>query len=276
MAPPVAASSPSNDRSPKGVPIEALVPNPQNPRRVFHDEPLEELTQSIRQYGVMSPLLVRPAGDRFEIIAGERRWRAAQRAGLHTVPVIVRECSPAEALELAIIENVQRTDLNAIEEASGYQRLIDEFGHKQEALAKIIGKSRSHVANTLRLLALPPSIRASVADGTLSAGHARALIGTPNPDAIADEIIRNGLSVRATEALVARLGKVRAPELKTRVTLDDANTPRARQAAFIPPRPRRQPQPQRDSRFAPEAARYWLRDFAPRLRIASLTTRAVE
>lgn len=189
------------------LPIEALVPNPHNPRRSFGDEPLDELTQSVRTHGVMQPLLVRPVDGRYEIIAGERRWRAAQRAGLHEVPVLVREVSAGEALELAIIENVQRTDLNPIEEAAGYQRLIAEFGHKQEALAKLIGKSRSHVANMLRLLNLPPSIRASVVDGSLSAGHARALLGAQNPEALADEVIRNGLSVRATEALVARLAQ---------------------------------------------------------------------
>lgn len=207
------------------LPIETLAPNPANPRRSFHDEPLEELTQSIRQHGIMSPILVRPVdGGGHQIIAGERRWRAAQRAGLHEVPVIVRAVTAGEALELAIIENVQRTDLNAVEEAAGYQRLIDEFGHKQETLAKIVGKSRSHVANTLRLLSLPASIRASVADGSLTAGHARALIGLPNADAVADEVIRNGLSVRATEALVARLGSARAPETKSARREDDADT----------------------------------------------------
>ena len=213
----------SSDR-PKTVPIEHLSPNPQNPRRAFHEEPLDELTESIRHHGVMAPLLVRPVGDRFEIIAGERRWRAAQRAGLHDVPVVVRPCSAAEALELALIENVQRTDLNAIEEAAGYQRLVDEFGHTQEALAKIIGKSRSHVANILRLLALPPSIRASVADGSLSFGHARALVGAPDAEAIAEEVMRRGLSVRATEALVRAMAEARAPETKSRAAAGDPDT----------------------------------------------------
>ncbi|WP_108663860.1 ParB/RepB/Spo0J family partition protein [Acuticoccus kandeliae] len=225
--PAVDAAASAPERDPRRLPIESLRPNPANPRRSFHDEPLDELTQSIKERGVMQPLLVRRVDDHYEIIAGERRWRAAQRAGLYEVPVIVRNVSAGEALELAIIENVQRTDLNAIEEAMGYQRLIDEFSHRQEQLAKLIGKSRSHVANTLRLLNLPASIRASVADGSLSAGHARALIGTANPDAIAEEVIRNGLSVRATEALVARLGKAaEAREEKKAKTppIDDANT----------------------------------------------------
>lgn len=210
--PPEDSAAPRERAPEKGlreIPIEQLFPNPANPRRAFHDEPLEELAQSIRERGVMQPLLVRKVDGGYQIIAGERRWRAAQKAGLHKVPAVVREATAAEALELAIIENVQRTDLNAIEEAMGYQRLIDEFGHKQEALAKIIGKSRSHVANTLRLLNLPPSIRASVADGSLSAGHARALLGVENAEAVADEIIRRGLSVRATEQLVAQLGKAK-------------------------------------------------------------------
>lgn len=207
-APPAGGGTTMAERTPTRVPIEQLVRSAQNPRFNFSDDSLEELATSIRDRGVMQPLLVRPTQDgRYAIIAGERRWRAAQKAGLHEVPVVVREASDGEALELAIIENVQRTDLNPIEEAAGYQRLIAEFGHKQEALAKLIGKSRSHVANMLRLLNLPPSIRASVVDGSLSAGHARALLGAQNPEALADEVIRNGLSVRATEALVARLAQ---------------------------------------------------------------------
>jgi ParB family chromosome partitioning protein len=210
-------------RDVRKIAIESLAPNPFNPRTSFPDDALEELAESIRRHGVISPILVRQVGDRYEIIAGERRWRAAQRAGLHEVPIISRTVTEGEALELAIIENVQRSDLNPIEEAQGYQRLIDEFGHKQEVLAKLIGKSRSHVANTLRLLNLPASIRACVAAGDLSAGHARALIGVPNAEAIADQVIRQGLSVRATEALVASLGKDRGePRAPRRV--DDANT----------------------------------------------------
>lgn len=212
-----------NPRDVRKIAIEALVPNPYNPRVSFGDEAMEELTESIRRHGIISPILVRHVGDHYEIIAGERRWRAAQRAGLHEVPIISRAVTEGEALELAIIENVQRADLNPIEEAQGYQRLVEEFGHKQEVLAKLIGKSRSHVANTLRLLNLPASIRACVAAGDLSAGHARALLGVPNAEAVADEVIRQGLSVRATEALVARLGKGREPKEPPRA-VDDADT----------------------------------------------------
>ena len=222
---PPAAGSPI-ERATNRVPIERLIRNPQNPRITFSDESLEELSQSIRDRGIMQPLLVRPTEDgQYMIIAGERRWRAAQKAGLHEVPVVVREVTEGEALELAIIENVQRADLNPIEEAMGYQRLIAEFSHRQEDLAKIIGKSRSHVANTMRLMNLPPSIRASVADGSLTAGHARALIGTADPDAIADEIIRKGLSVRATEQLVAKLAKAgQTPEPVAAAPRGDADT----------------------------------------------------
>ncbi|WP_420394213.1 ParB/RepB/Spo0J family partition protein [Acuticoccus sp.] len=223
MPPPGAApTAPTAEgRAPSRVPIASLRRSRQNPRAAFHDDALDELTQSIRDRGIVQPLLVRPSGDGYEIIAGERRWRAAQRAGLHEVPVVVRDVTDGEALELAIIENVQRADLNPVEEAAGYQRLMAEFGHRQEDLAKIIGKSRSHVANTLRLLSLPPSIRASVADGSLTAGHARALIGRADAEALADEVMRRGLSVRATEALVAH--RERPVEAAPRV-VDDADT----------------------------------------------------
>lgn len=226
-----AGDAPAAEGPSKGsrmVPIEALSPSPHNPRATFDDEPLDELAQSIAKHGIMQPLVVRRVDDRFEIIAGERRWRAAQRAGQHEVPVTVRDVTPGEALELALIENVQREGLNPIEEASGYQRLMAEFSHRQEDLAKLIGKSRSHVANTLRLLNLPPSIRASVGDGSLSAGHARALIGAPDAEALADEVIRRGLSVRATEALVAKAAaKAEMAESKAAKkpkSVDDANT----------------------------------------------------
>ncbi|MEM9224856.1 MAG: ParB/RepB/Spo0J family partition protein [Pseudomonadota bacterium] len=211
------------DKHSRMVPIEALVPNPHNPRASFHDEPLDELTQSIAKHGVMQPILVRQVSDHFEIIAGERRWRAAQRAKQHQVPVIVKRVSEGEALEIALIENVQREGLNPIEEAAGYKRLMDEFGHRQEDLAKVIGKSRSHVANTLRLMNLSPSIRASVGEGALSAGHARALIGADGAEALADEVIRRGLSVRATEALVAKASAA-AQRPKKSKTVEDANT----------------------------------------------------
>lgn len=187
----------------KKLPVEFIIANRANPRRSFDPEQLEELANSIREKGVMSPLLVRPTDDPniFELIAGERRWRASQMAGLHDVPVIVREVDDKEALELAIIENVQRADLNALEEAMGYGQLIEQFDYTQQDLAQVIGKSRSHVANTLRLLKLPEDVRSMVASGTLSAGHARTLITTEDPGHLARQIIDKGLSVREAEAL---------------------------------------------------------------------------
>ena len=186
------------------VPIEFLSPNPKNPRRHFGDADLTDLAQSIREHGVVQPVVVRPAPgrqDRYEIIAGERRWRAAQRAGLIEIPVIVREVDDRTALELAIIENVQRADLNPIEEAQGYQQLIDEHGYSQADLGQVIGKSRSHVANTLRLLRLPGGIRDMLVDGALSAGHARTLVTAQDPAGLAKRIVEEGLSVRQAEAL---------------------------------------------------------------------------
>lgn len=175
-----------------------------NPRRDFRDEELAELAESIRQKGLVQPIIVRPdaSGAGFEIVAGERRWRAAQKAGLHTVPVIVRELGDQEVLELAIIENVQRADLNAIEEAGGYRDLIERFGYTQERVAEVIGKSRSHLANTLRLLKLPESVQALIQNGKLTAGHARALVGRGDAEALATRIIENDLNVREVEALV--------------------------------------------------------------------------
>ncbi|HRD75757.1 MAG TPA: ParB/RepB/Spo0J family partition protein, partial [Hyphomicrobiaceae bacterium] len=176
-----------------------------NPRRTFGEEDLAELADSIRQKGIVQPILVRPdpeAGNGYEIVAGERRWRAAQRAGLHQVPVIVRELSDQETLELAIIENVQRADLNPIEEASGYRDLIERHGYTQERLAEVIGKSRPHLANTLRLLRLPDGVQSLVRDGKLTAGHARALVGRDDADVLADRIVAEGLNVRDVEALV--------------------------------------------------------------------------
>jgi len=202
-------------RSQRRVPIEFVKPNPRNPRRVFAEAELEELSASIRERGVIQPILVRAArgvADQYEIVAGERRWRAAQRAGLHDVPVVLLEVSDREALELAIIENVQRADLNALEEASGYQALIDEFGHAQEEVAKIVGKSRSHVANTLRLLKLSDTVKAYINSGKLSAGHARMLVGQPNADQLAAEIVARGLNVRQVEDLARETStKVRKP-----------------------------------------------------------------
>lgn len=187
----------------KKLPVEFIIANRANPRRTFNNEQLEELTNSIREKGVMQPLLVRPSDDPniFEIIAGERRWRAAQKAGLHDVPVIVRDVDDKEALELAIIENVQRADLNPLEEAMGYGQLIEQFDYTQQDLAQVIGKSRSHVANTLRLLRLPEDVREMVSSGTLTAGHARTLITSADPATLARQIVAGGLSVREAEAL---------------------------------------------------------------------------
>ncbi|RVC13774.1 ParB/RepB/Spo0J family partition protein, partial [Mesorhizobium sp. M7A.F.Ca.CA.002.15.2.1] len=179
------------------VPIEFLTPNPKNPRRHFGDAELTDLAQSIREHGVVQPVVARPSpaqAGRYEIIAGERRWRAAQRAGLSEIPVIIREVNDRTALELAIIENVQRTDLNAVEEALGYQQLIDEHGYTQADLGQVIGKSRSHVANTLRLLKLPDVIRDRLGDGALSAGHARTLVTAEEPAGLAKRIVEEGLS----------------------------------------------------------------------------------
>jgi ParB family transcriptional regulator, chromosome partitioning protein len=187
----------------KRLPVDFIAANAANPRRDFDADQLEELTSSIREKGVMQPLLVRPTRDpnRFEIIAGERRWRAAQKAGLHEVPVIVREVDDKEALELAIIENVQRVDLNPLEEAQGYGQLIDQFSYTQQDLAQVIGKSRSHVANTLRLLRLPEDVRGMLARGELTAGHARTLITADDPATLARRIVDGGLSVREAEQL---------------------------------------------------------------------------
>jgi ParB family chromosome partitioning protein len=187
------------------VPIELLTPSPLQPRRHFAEDELEALAESIRARGVMQPLLVRPTASdpqRYEIVAGERRWRAAQRAGVHELPVVLYRLSDREALELALLENVQRQDLSPIEEADGYRRLIDEFGHTQAELARALGKSRSHIANLLRLLALPPTVRGLLEAGALSAGHARALLMAQDPDALARRVVDQGLNVRQTERLV--------------------------------------------------------------------------
>jgi ParB family chromosome partitioning protein len=191
-------------RGQRRVPIEFLRPNPRNPRRTFTETELAELAASVKERGIIQPILaraVRGANDSFEIIAGERRWRAAQRAGLHDVPVVVIEATDEQSLEFAIIENVQRADLNAIEEAMGYDKLALEFKHSQDDIAQIVGKSRSHVANTLRLLKLPETVKAHIRDGKLSAGHARVLVGQENAEQLADEIIARGLNVRQVEAL---------------------------------------------------------------------------
>ena len=183
------------------IPIAFLKPNPFQPRRLFREEDLRELANSIREKGVLQPIVVRPAGqpDSFEIVAGERRWRAAQLAQLHDVPVIIRELTDAETLEIALIENIQRADLNAIEEAGGYQELMSRFSYTQEQLADAVGKSRSHIANMLRLLRLPESVKAMIVEGSLSAGHARTLVGTSDPEKLAREIVAGGMNVREAE-----------------------------------------------------------------------------
>jgi len=194
------------------LPVEFIIASRANPRKDFDAELLEDLTNSIREKGVMQPLLVRPSGqgpDVFEIIAGERRWRAAQRAGLHEVPVIIREVDDKEALELAIIENVQRADLNPLEEAQGYGQLIEQFDYTQQDLAQVIGKSRSHVANTLRLLKLPSEVQSMLERGELTAGHARTLITSDDPLGLAQRIVSAGLSVREAEALHQKDSEVR-------------------------------------------------------------------
>lgn len=188
------------------VPVADIRPHPDQPRRHFDEDALDELARSIAARGVLQPIVVRRHEGGYQIVAGERRWRAAQRARLHEIPALVRELSESETLEIAIIENIQRADLNAIEEAEAYQRLMAEFGHSQEALGQFVHKSRSHVANLLRLLELPAEVRQQVADGALSMGHARALVTAKDPQALAEEVVRRGLSVRDTEKL-ARAAK---------------------------------------------------------------------
>jgi ParB family chromosome partitioning protein len=198
-------------RKPRRAPIENLRANPRNPRRLFTDTELDELSVSIRERGIIQPIVVRALqGDNFEIIAGERRWRAAQRAGLHDVPIAIIEANDAQSLEFAIIENVQRADLNPIEEASGYLALMDDFNRTQDEVAQIVGKSRPHVANTIRLLKLSEPVKQLVRSGKISAGHARLLLGQPNAEQIAQEIIDKGLSVRQLEADMRKEGVAEA------------------------------------------------------------------
>ena len=205
-----AEASSERPRGQRRLPTGALRPNARNPRRVFSETELDELVASLRERGIIQPIVARSmrgANDSYEIIAGERRWRAAQRAGLHEVPVVIIEATDAEALQIAIIENVQRADLNPLEEADGYRALMDEFHNNQEDIARIIGKSRSHVANTLRLLKLPETVKAHIHSGKLSAGHARMLIGQPNAEQLAEEIVSRGLNVRQVEALARETGQ---------------------------------------------------------------------
>jgi len=215
-------------RAQRKVPIEFLKPNPRNPRRTFSDAELGELADSIRQHGVIQPIAVRPvkgATDRYEIIAGERRWRAAQIAGLHDVPIVPLDVSDSDALEIAIIENVQREDLNAMEEAHGYHALANEFKRSADEIAKIVGKSRSHVANMMRLTKLPEEVQDLIASEKLSAGHARALIGVADPLATAKLIIDQGLNVRQVEMLVHDIGvPARPPRTARGALVKDPNT----------------------------------------------------
>lgn len=202
----VAPTVSSENRLDFMLPVEKIVPNPDQPRRDFQPAALQDLANSLRQKGVIQPLIVRRivGQDRYEIVAGERRWRAAQIAQLHELPVIVREFSDAEVLEIAIIENIQRAELNAIEEAFAYRQLMDRFGHTQEKIAEALSKSRSHIANLLRLLSLPDDVQQMVKSGTLSSGHARALITTSNAVELAKQVVGRGLSVRETEDLVRK------------------------------------------------------------------------
>jgi ParB family chromosome partitioning protein len=206
------------------VPTAAIHRNPRNPRRHFDETELDHLANSLKTHGLVQPLLVRERGpDAYEIVAGERRWRAAQRAGLHELPVVVREVDDREALEIAIVENVQRADLNPIDEAAGYEALATEHGHSHAEIAEAIGKSRSHVANTVRLLKLPDRVKAHVAEGRLSAGHARALIGAADPEGLAARIIAEGLTVRDAERLA---GEPVAAAVKARARAENAAPPK--------------------------------------------------
>jgi ParB family chromosome partitioning protein len=184
----------------RSLPVAFLQPGKYQPRKTFDEQPLADLAASIKEKGVLSPILVRPIGpDRYEIVAGERRWRAAQLAKLHDVPVVIREMPDGEALEIAIIENVQRADLNALEEGLAYKQLMEQFARTQEQVAQQVGKSRSHIANTVRLLNLPPQVQTWIRDGKLTAGHARTLLGVPDPEAVARELIEGAMTVRQAE-----------------------------------------------------------------------------
>jgi ParB family chromosome partitioning protein len=221
------SASAEQGRKPRRAPIENLKPNPRNPRRAFTETELHELADSIRERGIIQPIVVRQIrgkDDAYEIIAGERRWRAAQHVGLHEVPIAVVEATDAQALEFAIIENVQRADLNPIEEATGYLTLMEEFNHSQDEVAQIVGKSRPHVANTLRLLKLSEPVKAMVAGGQLSAGHARMLVGQPNALALAEDIVKRGLNVRQVEASMRHAGSKPARAATSHTPAKDSDT----------------------------------------------------
>jgi ParB family chromosome partitioning protein len=213
-------------RAEQHLPVDKLEPNPQQPRLDFKQDELESLADSIRQKGVIQPLIVRrkPGRDVYEIVAGERRWRAAQLAHLHEVPVVIRDLSDTEVLEVAIIENIQREDLNAIEEALGFRQLMTRFGHTQEKLAEALSRSRSHVANLLRLLTLPTDVQDMVRDGAISAGHARALIGSPKATDLAAQIVAKGLSVRETERLMKDQAAPKSGKPASKASDKDADT----------------------------------------------------
>jgi len=210
----------------KTIPIEEISANPDQPRRTFSEEDLKSLAASISEKGLLQPVLVRPApsGDGYQIVAGERRWRAAQLARLHEIPVLVRDLTDRETLEIAIVENVQRTDLNPVEEARAYKQLVDRFEHTQDEIARAVGKSRSHISNMMRLLGLPASVLDHLASGRLTMGHARAIATAPNPEILADNIVSQGLSVRQAEALMKAPKSKKAPEIKSVSSAKDADT----------------------------------------------------
>ncbi|WP_428546269.1 ParB/RepB/Spo0J family partition protein [Profundibacter sp.] len=213
----------SATRAEQIIPIEKIAPNPDQPRRDFPMQDMDDLAASIKEKGVIQPLIVREKSNGYEIVAGERRWRAAQMAQLHELPVIIRDYTDTEVLEIAIIENIQRADLNPVEEAAGYQQLMDKFGHTQEKLAAALGKSRSHIANLMRLLQLPKEVLDLLKESKLTAGHARALITTENPVALARQVVKQGLSVRETERL-AKGPKTRPEKVKLQPAGKDADT----------------------------------------------------
>lgn len=214
LAPRAATKTESIGDSVQHVPVDAIFPLPGQPRRKFDEAAIAELAESISLRGVLQPIIVRksPDGNGFQLVAGERRWRASQKAGLNHVPALVRDLDDSATYEIALVENIQRQDLNAIEEASAYRKLIEDFGHNQDALAKLVGKSRSHVANLMRLLELPSSVQTLVGDGVLAMGHARALIGVENAALLAERVVKEGLSVRAVEGLVR---EEKAPDKST-------------------------------------------------------------
>lgn len=223
----ITPSATAPDRDPRTVPIEQIYPNPNQPRRSFDATALAELTASIAEKGIIQPLIVRrnegPNGS-YEIVAGERRWRAAQQASLHDIPIIIKDFTDIEVLEVAIIENIQRSDLTAIDEALGYQQLMEKFDRTQEEMGKALGKSRSHIANTVRLLSLPQSVQSLLSEGRLSAGHARALIGHPDAEALAVQIVKKRLSVREAEKLAKSAKTPRAAPRAVGKVEKDADT----------------------------------------------------